>query len=147
MSRSLCVTTIHSLALLVLLLGVLPAFGQAFLFNRSDFALGTQPGGIAVADFNHDGRPDIAITDSFAQTVTILLGQSDGTFQEKASYATGYEPGTVVVGDFNKDGKLDIAVANWIGSSVSVYLAQGNGTFEAPITTNVSLLRQRYGCR
>ncbi|MGC2558125.1 MAG: hypothetical protein WA389_04785, partial [Terriglobales bacterium] len=48
-----------------------PSAGQAFLFNRSDFALGTEPGGIAVSDFNRDGRLDVAVTDSFAQTVTV----------------------------------------------------------------------------
>jgi hypothetical protein len=133
-----CVRWVHILRFSALLIFcVSPSFGQSFLFNRSDIALGTQPGGLAVADLNHDGKLDLAVTDSFAQTVTILLGQSDGTFKEHASYATGYEPGSVVAGDFNKDGKLDLVVANWIGSSVSVYLGNGNGTFKTPITTNV----------
>ncbi len=123
--------------LAILIFCVTPAFGQAFLFNRSDFALGTQPGGVAVGDFNRDGKLDVAVTDSLAQTVTILLGQSDGTFKEHATYSTGYEPGSVVTGDFNKDGKLDIVVANWVGSSVSIYLGNGNGTFKDPITTDV----------
>lgn len=133
-----CLRWTNILRLLALLVFcVTPAFGQAFLFNRSDFALGTNPGGVAVADFNHDGKLDVAVTDSSAQTVTILLGQSDGTFKEHATYSTGYEPGSVVTADFNKDGKLDIVVANWVGSSVSVYLGNGDGTFKAPITTDV----------
>jgi hypothetical protein len=113
------------------------AFGQSFLFNRADLPFGSQPGGIAVADFNQDGKLDVAVTDSFAQTVTIFLGQSNGTFKQHASYATGYEPGSVVAGDFNNDGMVDIAVANWVGSSVSIYRGNGNGTFKAAITTDV----------
>ena len=86
-----CLRWTNILRLLALLVFcVTPAFGQAFLFNRSDFALGTNPGGVAVADFNHDGKLDVAVTDSSAQTVTILLGQSDGTFKEHATYSTGY---------------------------------------------------------
>lgn len=114
------------------------SLGQAFLFNRADFGpLGIQPGGIAIGDFNHDGKLDVAVTDSFAQTVTILLGQSNGTFRKHAVYPAGYEAGSVVTGDFNHDGKLDIVVADWVGSSVSVYLGKGDGTFAAPSTTNV----------
>ena len=113
------------------------AEAQSYLFGRADFTIGTNPGGVAVGDFNRDGKLDVAITDSLSQTVTILLGESDGTLKHFASYPAGYEAGTIVTGDFNKDGKLDLAVANWVGSSVSVYLGNGDGTFQAPITTNV----------
>jgi hypothetical protein len=117
--------------------GIQEGQAQSYLFSRADFIIGTNPGGVAVGDFNGDGRLDAAITDSISQTVTILLGESDGTFKHFASYAAGYETGTVVTGDFNRDGKTDLAVANWVGSSVSIYLGNGDGTFEAPITTNV----------
>src|SRR4029077_17387417 len=79
----------------------------------------------------------IAITDSVSQSVTILLGQTDGTLKHLVSYAARYEAGTVVTGDFKNDGKLDLAVANWVESSVSVYLGNGDGTFKASITTNL----------
>jgi hypothetical protein len=46
------------------------AGAQSYLFNRADFAIGTNPGGVAVGDFNRDSKLDVAITDSFAQTVT-----------------------------------------------------------------------------
>lgn len=127
----------HLQCVAFVLICVLSSAGQNFLFNRYDFPLGSQPGGIATADFNRDGIPDVAVTDSSAQTVTILLGQIDGTFKQGMTYSTGYEPGSVAVGDFNHDGKVDIVVANWVGSSVSVYLGKGNGKFKPPITTNV----------
>ena len=78
------------------------ADAQSYLFNRADIAAGTNPGGVAVGDFNRDGKLDLAITDSLAQTVSIFLGQSNGTFKKSASYPAGYEAGTVVTGDFNK---------------------------------------------
>lgn len=118
--------SLRAAVLSVFLLVSSAAFAQSFLFNRSDFTTGIQPGGVGVADFNGDGALDVAITDSFAQTVTIYLGQTNGTFKEFVTYPAGYETGSVVVGDFNKDGKVDLAVANWIGSSVSVYLGNGN---------------------
>src|SRR6266853_5505418 len=101
---------IRGLAFCCLFLGFRPlSTGQDFRFNRADFLLGTNPGGIASGDFNRDGRLDLAVTDYIASTVTILLGKKDGTFLKHATYATGYFPGSVVTADFNGDGKLDIA--------------------------------------
>ncbi len=45
-------------------------------------------------------------------TVSILLGNGDGTFQTHIDYATGSQPNSVTAGDFNKDGALDLATAN-----------------------------------
>ena len=124
-------------ALSLVVTACFPSGAQSYLFNRSDFSIGIQPGGIATGDFNGDGALDVAITDSFAQTVSVFLGQANGTFKKIASYPAGYETGAVAVGDFNGDGKPDLIVANWIASSVSVYLGNGNGTFKAPTTTSV----------
>ena len=67
-----------------------------------------------------------------AARVTILLGNGDGTFTEKASPATGSDPYAVVVADFNGDGIPDLAVVNAddIGS-VTILLGNGDGTFTA----------------
>jgi hypothetical protein len=114
------------------------ADGQSFLFNRSDFATGNDPGGIVMADFNGDGRLDVAVTDGTYGTLTILLGQASGTFaQHGASYEQS-SAGAVVAGDFNGDGKIDLVVADWLGSSVSVYLGKGNGSFTKVSTSPVN---------
>lgn len=113
------------------------AFGQAYRFGRSDFTLGTYPGGVAVADFNRDGNLDVAITDGTESTVTILLGKPDGTFVQGQSM-TDSSAGTVAVGDFNGDGIVDLAVTNWLSSSVSIYLGVGNGKFGKAITSKVA---------
>jgi hypothetical protein len=92
---------------------------------------------VTVADLNHDGIPDLAIANFTGQgTVSILLGNGDGTFQSAQSYAAGIFPSSVAVGDFNGDGIPDLALAagypNCPGSSsVQVLLGNGDGTFQA----------------
>jgi hypothetical protein len=99
---------------------------------------------IAVGDFNGDGIPDLAVanlcgddpTCRSAGTVTILLGNGDGTFTATAtSPATGNSPVSIAVGDFNGDGILDLAVANNDSNSVTVLLGNGDGTFTATATS------------
>jgi hypothetical protein len=110
------------------------ANAQSYLFNRADFVIGTNPSGVAVGDFNHDGMLDVATTDSIANTVSVLLGKADGTFSTRITQLT-FSAGSPTVGDFNRDGKLDLAI---IGSEgVSILLGKGNGTFQAPMNFSV----------
>jgi hypothetical protein len=95
------------------------------------YATGTSPQAVAVGDFNGDGNLDFAIVNSTANTVSVLLGNGDGTFKPKVDYATGSTPLGVAVGDFNGDGNLDIAVTNSVSNTVSVFLGKGDGTFQA----------------
>jgi hypothetical protein len=81
--------------------------------NPQSPATGTQPGSVALGDFNGDGILDMAVTNGGDNTLTILLGKGDGTFTAAASSPqTGAYPASVTVGDFNRDGKADLAVAN-----------------------------------
>src|SRR5579863_4874192 len=98
-------------------------------FNQSLYAAGTYPTSIAVGDFNGDGRADLAVTNFSDNTVSILLGNGEGTFQPAVTYAVGNAPASVAVGDVNGDGKLDLAVANYADNTVSVLLGNGDGTF------------------
>src|SRR5439155_7272305 len=91
------------------------------------------PNSVATADFNGDGKLDLAVANFSGNTVSIFLGNGDGTFHVQLDYATGTDPYSVAVGDFNRDGKMDLAVANGLGSSgntVSVLLGNGDGTFQ-----------------
>jgi FG-GAP-like repeat/Abnormal spindle-like microcephaly-assoc'd, ASPM-SPD-2-Hydin len=84
---------------------------------------------VAVADFNGDGKPDVAVVDRASNTVSILLGNGDGTFAAAASYAIGVDSVAIAVGDFNGDGKLDLVTANRAAYTISVLLGNGDGTF------------------
>jgi len=85
-------------------------------FSPKNYGAGNGPSSVAVADFNGDGILDLAVVNRDDGTVSILLGNGDGTFQAQVTYATGgYTPVSVAVGDFNNDGFLDLAVVNACG--------------------------------
>jgi len=99
----------------------------------SPFAVGASPKGIATADFNNDGKQDIAIANSGNNNVTILLGNGTGGFAASTGspFAAGSTPMAVVVKDFNKDGKMDLAVMNQQSNNVTILLGDGLGGFTA----------------
>src|SRR2546428_321265 len=90
-------------------------------------------GSVAVGVCNGDGKLDLAAVDAGSNTVSVLLGNGDDTFQPALSFTVGTDPRSVAVGDFNGDGKLDLVVANYGSSDVSVLLGTGDGTFQAAV--------------
>jgi hypothetical protein len=118
---------------LYLLFGTLLAHGQ--FLEAPQYPTGTNPQAMAVGDFNSDGNLDYAVANSGANTVSILLGNGDGTFKPKVDYTTGSTPKGVAVGHFTGSGHLDIAVTNSGSNTVSVLLGNGDGTFQAKIDT------------
>ena len=99
------------------------------------YPVGTGPLAVMTGDFNGDGRLDLAVANQSSNTVSILLGKGDGTFQAAQNFATGAGPQSLAVGDFNGDGKPDLATAGPAG--VSILLNNGNGTFAAPVNYGV----------
>jgi len=99
--------------------------------GASTYNAGTFPESVAVGDFNGDGKPDLAVTNPASNSVSILLGNGDGTFQVGTSFpVVGISPESVAVGDFNGDRKSDLAVTNPASNSVSILLGNGDGTFQ-----------------
>jgi hypothetical protein len=96
---------------------------------------GSSPVSVAVGDFNGDGKADLAVANIGGQTgtVSVLLGNGDGTFQPAATYATDSTSLSLAIGDFNGDAKLDLVVANQLHDDVSVLLGNGDGTFQPAV--------------
>ncbi len=82
----------------------------------------------AVADFNGDGRQDLAISAYSAAQVKVMLGNGDGSFTTEANIPFGDNTGAIGGGDFNGDGRPDLAVAGWNTGTVTLYLRKGDNT-------------------
>lgn len=97
---------------------------------------------LAVADFNHDGKFDLAVASSNNSEggISILLGNGDGTFAPAVSYPVPFGfTNAVAIGDFNGDGKPDIAATNYDGYDVSVFIGIGDGTFKSAVNYPASI--------
>ncbi len=126
-------------------MGPSEAGGVGILFGNGDgtfqpavtFASSGSPSTwAAVADFNHDGIPDIAIANFYDAnwyyegSISVLLGAGGGTFQPAQTMFGGYWANSVVAADVNGDGAADLLVGD--EGYVRVLLGNGDGTFQAP---------------
>jgi hypothetical protein len=113
---------------------------------------GAETGSVTVGDFNLDGKLDLVVAngncgDSDCQmgSLSVLLGNGDGTLQTAVNYSSGdFGANSVAIADLNGDGKLDLAVSN-LGvcfplpcgiSSIGALLGNGDGSFQAATTSS-----------
>jgi hypothetical protein len=94
------------------------------------------PGSMAAADFNGDGKLDLAVVGDYISTggVGILLGNGDGTFTSPGpSLDPSGDFALIATGDFNGDGIPDFVTPNYFeyGGSPTIFLGKGDGTFTA----------------
>jgi VCBS repeat protein/List-Bact-rpt repeat protein len=116
--------------------------GDGTFRSNTEYLTGLGPVAIVTADFNGDGIPDVATANGAcidqdnclpAQSVSVLLGNGDGTFRAHADYPVGNYPQSLAVGDFNGDGRWDIVTSNHDDDTVSVLLGNGDGTFRTRV--------------
>ena len=125
-------------------ISVLLGTAQGSFLPKVDYPTGTEPNSLALGDFDHNGTLDVAVVGQNCPSgtcgpgsVSVLLGNGDGTFQPAVSYSTNTNPQSVAVGDFDEDGVQDLAVVNAITiitqgpGTVSILIGNGDGTFRA----------------
>jgi hypothetical protein len=99
------------------------------------YTVGSKPLTVVAGDFNGDGKPDLAVANSKSSSISILLGNGDGTFQAQIVAIQDVkvlDPNSLAVGDFDGDGKLDLAIGALLGQGpegVTIFPGQGDGTF------------------
>ena len=120
-----------SLIALILLFTFAPARAQFTATPTSPVTVGLGPQSVIAADFNNDGRPDLAIANATSNTVSILLNNGSGAFTGAAGspIALASNPQSLAVADLNGDGKLDLVIACANTNTITVLLGNGAGGF------------------
>ncbi len=103
---------------------------------------GTYASSVTVADFNRDGKLDLLLANQCLNStscpngsVSVLLGNGNGTFQAAVSYPLSGSAVSMAVGDLNGDGLLDVGVVTVnTGNNFGVMLGNGDGSFQPPIS-------------
>jgi hypothetical protein len=109
---------------------IIPVGTQGAFFNGIE--------SVAVGDFAHNGKLDLAVANPGDNTVSVLMGNGDGTFQNRVDLPVGAAPVSVAAADLG-NGQIDLVVADHDSSAVSVLLGNGDGTFGPAQNIGVNL--------
>ena len=115
-----------------------PAQAWPLLYERSDFATGASPQTMTLVTLNGDAVADLIVVNSLDDTVSVLLGNPDGTFAPAVHYPVGDTPRAAAAADFDDDGAVDIAVTNADDGEVLILLGDGQGGFQPGATYAVA---------
>lgn len=108
-----------------------------------NYPIGNSPYAFIAADLRKDKRIDLITVNipngiDAPGTISVLLGNGDGTFAAHVDYDVGDYPTGVVAGDFNDDGKIDLAVSNNFDNTISILYGNGDGTFKPQVVVDVA---------
>jgi len=121
-------------------LGIFLGNGDGTFHQSAEYQLAVMPLSAAVADFDGDGHPDVAVTNEGTNgngSVMVFFGNGDGTFRGPTTYKLSFYPYSVAAGDLNGDGHPDLAVAEY-NAGVAVLLNKGNGKFGKAVINPVN---------
>jgi uncharacterized repeat protein (TIGR01451 family) len=108
------------------------SFGAPVFYGTSYYTYG-----IAIGNFNGDGKADLAVTNTYSNTISIFPGNGNGTFQSSVSYPAGNSPHSIATADMNNDGHTDLVVTSSDAGTVSLLLGNGDGSFASPTSHSV----------
>lgn len=130
-------TKIHKLAIFPALTVLLvsapaPRHSSDLNFAETVVAVGKGPGAIAIADTNHDGKPDVIVANSDDGTISVLLGNGEAQFSPAAGspFPCGKSPSDIAVADMNGDETPDLVIANTQTPFITILLGNGKGGFQ-----------------
>jgi hypothetical protein len=98
--------------------------------GKVDYQTGSNPGSIAMADLNGDGKLDLATSNATANTISVFRNMSSSgtiSFDTRMDYASGNGTGNIAIGDINTDGKPDLFVNNYTANTISVLINNQSG--------------------
>ncbi|MGZ3940840.1 MAG: FG-GAP-like repeat-containing protein, partial [Bacteroidia bacterium] len=107
------------------------ATAQLCFGPTANYTASLNPYSICSADFNGDGKPDLAVANKNSNAFSVMLNNGTGGFGSVITHTTGATPQSVCTADFNNDAIMDLALTPTNMNKVQVFLGNGNGTFGA----------------
>ena len=98
--------------------------GTVSFSKKIDFQTGSLPRNVAIGDLNDDGKPDIVVSNTNSQNISVFQNQSQVgviSFAKRIDYPTEGNPRRISIGDIDGDGKPDVAVANLASGCLTVF--------------------------
>lgn len=115
--------------------------GNISFAAKVDFTTGTSPRSVSIADYDNDGKADLAVVNNGSNSISVFRNSSTGagniSYTAKVDFTTGTTPVFISTGDFDGDNKYDLAVANFGSNSLSVFRNTSSGTGNINYDTRV----------